>query len=284
MNVPRGTEPDFAGEARDAGPPVSTRRNLSVVGFALGRTRSEPTALCRWCRAPFARSGRRRGSVQRYCSDTCKARSGSAHHRMLTRARALAAQPRRACPACSQPVSPRASARFCSRRCADRVRLGVRRLTDGQCPRCGEPVTGHAGKRFCSTDCRLAAEADRRRSQVVALEATCAHCHVRFTTMNARRRYCSTLCSNRAAKRRRYDAGSRRHFPRIRYRQRQAIFDRDSWRCGLCGAIIDPTLKWPHPGSPSIDHIDPNGAHEPANWQASHLACNVQAGAKRAAA
>lgn len=103
--------------------------------------------------------------------------------------------------------------------------------------------------------------------------------------MQARRvgdRHCSALCSNRAKNQRAYRASSNRHFPRIRYRQRAAILDRDGWRCGICGGLIDRALRYPNPGSPSIDHIDANGAHGPANWQASHLACNVQKGAKAA--
>ena len=62
------------------------------------------------------------------------------------------------------------------------------------------------------------------------------------------------------------------------------VAERDGWRCGLCGAVIDPELKYPHPGSLSIDHIDPDGEHVPENWQASHLRCNLDAGAKRGAA
>ena len=66
----------------------------------------------------------------------------------------------------------------------------------------------------------------------------------------------------------------------VRRRSRNAHADRDGWRCGFCHAPVDAALRWPHPGSLSIDHIDPNGEHEPGNWQASHLACNVEAGRK----
>jgi hypothetical protein len=150
---------------------------------------------------------------------------------------------------------------------------------------CGRPRP--FGRSYCSWDC-LPVRTKRGMTRPGAAPhrrpATCPICSADFITKRTNQIYCSALCNNRATKRRLYSAGSKRHFPRIRYRQRAAIFERDDWRCGLCGGLIDKALRWPHPGSPSIDHVDPNGEHVPENWQAAHLACNVQAGAKRAAA
>lgn len=56
------------------------------------------------------------------------------------------------------------------------------------------------------------------------------------------------------------------------------IFERDGWRCGLCGDGIDQARAWPDPGSASLDHVLPlskGGAHSRENVQASHLGCNV---------
>lgn len=58
---------------------------------------------------------------------------------------------------------------------------------------------------------------------------------------------------------------------------RREIFDRDRWRCGLCGMSIPTNLAWPHPRSASLDHTIPLGAdgtHTRANVKASHLRCN----------
>ena len=58
---------------------------------------------------------------------------------------------------------------------------------------------------------------------------------------------------------------------------RDAIFERDAWKCGVCGEDIDPQLRFPDSGSPSIDHIVPvshGGDDTPANVQAAHLGCN----------
>lgn len=51
--------------------------------------------------------------------------------------------------------------------------------------------------------------------------------------------------------------------------------------CGICAGPIDRRLEWPHPDSPSIDHILPlsmGGAHEQENAQWAHLACNLRKG------
>ncbi len=55
------------------------------------------------------------------------------------------------------------------------------------------------------------------------------------------------------------------------------IFERDGWKCLLCRRRINRKLKWPHPGSPSIDHTIPlsrGGVDAPVNVTAAHLRCN----------
>ena len=59
------------------------------------------------------------------------------------------------------------------------------------------------------------------------------------------------------------------------------IFERDGWICGLCGEAIDRTLRFPDPGSVSLDHILPitkGGHHTRINTQASHFGCNAAKG------
>lgn len=58
------------------------------------------------------------------------------------------------------------------------------------------------------------------------------------------------------------------------------IFERDRWRCGICGRRVDRRLQHPHPRSASLDHIvplseDPTG-HTRANVRLAHLDCNVR--------
>jgi 5-methylcytosine-specific restriction endonuclease McrA len=59
------------------------------------------------------------------------------------------------------------------------------------------------------------------------------------------------------------------------------IAARDHWVCQLCKRKVDRMLFWPHPKSPSIDHVIPltkGGMHEPANVQLAHLVCNTAKG------
>ena len=60
---------------------------------------------------------------------------------------------------------------------------------------------------------------------------------------------------------------------------RQAIYERDQWKCQLCRKIVGKTRKHPHPRSASLDHIVPRslgGSDEPSNLQLAHLRCNVE--------
>lgn len=59
------------------------------------------------------------------------------------------------------------------------------------------------------------------------------------------------------------------------------VLQRDNFMCGICGEKIYPRHKWPHPLSPSIDHIVPlsrGGLHSFDNVQASHKTCNLRKG------
>jgi len=59
------------------------------------------------------------------------------------------------------------------------------------------------------------------------------------------------------------------------------IAERDGWRCGVCRRRVNPRFAWPHPKSPSLDHIIPlseGGKHDPANVRLAHLGCNIVRG------
>jgi len=56
------------------------------------------------------------------------------------------------------------------------------------------------------------------------------------------------------------------------------LLERDGTRCSLCPEEIDFELKWPHPGSKSLDHITPvaaGGSHTYDNVALAHLVCNI---------
>ncbi len=59
------------------------------------------------------------------------------------------------------------------------------------------------------------------------------------------------------------------------------IFERDKWKCGLCGGKVNPNLKHPHPKSATLDHIIPiaqGGMHIKENVQLAHMICNSRKG------
>lgn len=67
----------------------------------------------------------------------------------------------------------------------------------------------------------------------------------------------------------------------------RAQFDKNKRRvfatqgvCGICGRPVDKSLRWPHPLSPTVDHIIPidKGGHPSAidNLQLAHWTCNRQ--------
>lgn len=56
------------------------------------------------------------------------------------------------------------------------------------------------------------------------------------------------------------------------------IYERDNWLCGICGNPVNSGLEWPHPGSPTLDHIIPlsrGGNHTRGNVQLAHMHCNL---------
>jgi 5-methylcytosine-specific restriction endonuclease McrA len=63
------------------------------------------------------------------------------------------------------------------------------------------------------------------------------------------------------------------------------VFERDGWRCHLCGEGIDPTLSGRDRMGPTLDHVIPlaeGGEHSYANVAAAHRSCNSRKGASLA--
>ena len=162
------------------------------------------------------------------------------------------------------------------------------------CVVCAAPFSYHslrAGRlrKMCSAECRE--KRNRRAHEAVP----CATCNQPFypqrisTSAKAegRGRYCSLTCRSASTKRYQDYKAQRRassHRRRALLRQRTVewfddleIFERDRWRCGLCGEAVDKTLKSPDPMAASLDHIvslADGGMHSRSNTQCSHWLCN----------
>lgn len=204
------------------------------------------------------------------------------------------------CLRCDVPLPPRPAGmrgrhpKYCSAKCKDRQAHAGRRMgvPVTQCTHCGRenppPVRG-AARRFCSAACRHRANAAAERYGLV-----CEFCQAPFMASRAGRRFCSLSCvtsHKNAAKYADHEYvptgkghRGRAHRYGLVYEpvDRDLVFERDEWLCGLCTAPVDRLLEWPHPLSASLDHVMPmsrGGDHIYANVQCAHLRCNLTKGA-----
>lgn len=64
------------------------------------------------------------------------------------------------------------------------------------------------------------------------------------------------------------------------------LLDATGGACGICHEPIDTALRWPHPLSLTLDHIEPlsrGGRHAASNCQPAHAACNSRKGDRASA-
>jgi 5-methylcytosine-specific restriction endonuclease McrA len=116
----------------------------------------------------------------------------------------------------------------------------------------------------------------------VTRSVTCSHCGSPFTVEQHYGRP-RTVCDPCKAEARRDDRRAAKY--RRRQRQglsgervyRQRVWERDGYRCQLCGDPLAMGEQVPHPHAPTIDHVLPlakGGLHTMANVQAAHFICN----------
>ncbi len=255
-------------------PPRSDSKWCSVpcarkAKYVAAADRNEPRA-CEYCQTVFTPQ-RNDG---RFCSDLCVQRN----HKSVPLVRCCvtcgaditSAAPRvKYCPTCKS-VRVREHYDRCNER--DRQRTAARKRLS--CSVCGQPFPdGPRRAMACSSAC---SEWSRRFPGVPRDRSrTCPVCGLAFIGTTMATKYCSTDCMwavNKGQRRARMVGAKCEPISRV------AIFERDGWRCGLCGKRINKRLKSPHPLSASLDHIVPlsqGGDHVRTNVQASHLRCNL---------
>jgi RNA polymerase subunit RPABC4/transcription elongation factor Spt4 len=173
----------------------------------------------------------------------------------------------------------------------------VGEVRDGKkvCGTCGEdkPLAEYSRLRDPCRPCVAAAVRARRAVKptyvpVVRQEKACGHCGATFQADKRRHTFCSTPCLQAAWRAITLPASVHARRTRIadpaeaEKFSRTAVFDADGWVCQLCDHPVNPALRYPHPGSVSLDHIIPlsrGGAHRRDNAQTAHLQCNRQKGA-----
>ena len=164
-------------------------------------------------------------------------------------------------------------------------------VVDGRrvCPRCevDKHLAKYGGGRVYCLVCSAARTAEYRLQNpytpVEGWPGICECCGQDFMANKKRSKHCSPECSEDslwkyAAKRRARLVGGL-----VEVFDRREIFERDGWRCQICGQAVDPKSPRYSYNVPSIDHIIPiarGGEHSRANVQTACLGCNVRKGAK----
>lgn len=240
------------------------------------------TRTCRRCEAtqPLERFDRQKGGRDGRRS-VCKG----------CRAAARAANPerhRKVCEACgAQYVTGRREGRVCSLACRwfiDPMAPKVEVVPWAVCVFCRSWFTTRGGRRVCpQRGCQTLAWYPPWPQRTVE----CATCGSEFEARQGPARFCSDVChraspafkaGRRRLKRRR--KAQQRGGERVPYRDAD-IFERDRWRCRLCGRPVHRSQQVPHPQAATIDHIVPvaqGGADAPWNVQCAHFLCNSRKG------
>jgi 5-methylcytosine-specific restriction endonuclease McrA len=113
----------------------------------------------------------------------------------------------------------------------------------------------------------------RRLHPLTTYIRPCRQCGSIIRTVNPLQRLCSRLCKARFESRARAGGLNRKH--------RLRLLDRDGWVCYLCRRPIDPSYRYPHPLSATIDHVKPvsaGGSNTDENLRSTHWRCNIDKG------
>jgi len=160
------------------------------------------------------------------------------------------------------------------------VRVLVCPINVRECVQCGAPyTTGTAAKTLCSTECQK----EWTATLMGCRNRQCADCGVPLGVFSLVT-YCIECRDKRSVTSRREGSRTGKHRRRALMHGAEyerfnisRIYERDAWRCGVCGKRVDKTLAYPHRMSASLDHIVPiahGGTHTKANVQLAHWICN----------
>ena len=158
----------------------------------------------------------------------------------------------------------------------------------GNCKACGVTIKGrHVDAKFCSVACNTAwhgprgNEARKAERLVVKTGRKCLGCGAEISpTLRSSARHCSERSAKRVKQQRRR---ARQLGALCQSFSNLDVFERDGWRCGICGDSVDRDVPWPDVVSSSLDHIVPllhGGSHTYDNVQLAHLGCNIRKGAR----
>ena len=226
---------------------------------------------------------------RRYCSRKCRKKAEK-------RRQPVSRSPL-ACSVCAGIISdPSARQLYCSHRCSNRAYRDRNRVSRPfrvckPCAFCSREIRSHQpNATFCSRSCL---EKHYYWSKERPVVRKCRGCGADFDQTGLKYVYfCSDACRfrhraelkrphRRAAKRRRK---ARKRALYVEPYRDGDIFERDGWRCMICGLKTARRKAVPHSKAPTIDHIVPlseGGVDAPVNVQCAHFRCNSLKSAQR---
>lgn len=249
---------------------------------------------------------RRLGCIAKDCGGTHKAHGYCLRHYRQWQRGGIKTDAT-ACAHCSAPFEPsKAGAIYCSSQCklnawraanperwAELNERKVSAVYAGYCETCDSAYVGRAKRKYCTPAC--VPEYKRTPASPVALGVyytppvrTCPCCKAQWSAIRriGSSQYCwSPECqeANRREIRRHrtgntHIARAKKHGAAYGYFNVMRVFERDKWRCRLCGVATPKRLRGTQdPRAPEIDHILPlsaGGAHLIENCQCSCRQCN----------
>lgn len=212
-------------------------------------SRAPASRQCAACSSTITRAPGARGALPSHCGKPCK--------RPVKQAKPVKVE--RACVDCAAPI------------------MVVKSALTSRCKPCGR-IYGNAN-----------AHATRTANALAKHARICKRCGVSFQRMrNSTGRYCSKACSRVHATKeeaRRIARAARRSLERgatVEHVDPFKVFDRDGWRCQLCGIATPRRLRGSKaPNAPQLDHIEPiakGGEHSYRNTQCACRKCNAAKG------
>lgn len=180
-------------------------------------------------------------------------------------------------------------AKFCSMACqyASRRKPELCRVYYIECQTCTELFTSsNALRKYCSERCSYIYQYHRDYPGVEPRPFECIDCGQSFIQRHGNNPRCDICRGQRKGAIK--SAGSARRRSRERSNgpwepvSRQYIFERDHWKCYLCGQSVDQSAPVIDPLYPTLDHVMPlalGGTHTADNLRLACRACNVSKGA-----
>ncbi len=226
---------------------------------------AEITSTCSQCGAQFTYKRRGPGRSRATCSEACRTTRANTQTALSKERLALGLRRNRPSAAKGRPKQKKNAV---------------------DCAHCGAAFRTYRLRdegNFCTKKCRDAFFQSKATRELHADIGTrsCGGCGESFQPRQRGGVYCSERCRRVVDNQTR---NARRHRADVRECvSPRAVFERDGWRCQLCGVRVHKSKRGStHPRAPELDHILPlskGGDHTYRNTQCACRACNSSKGA-----